>query len=110
MTDSTEPQFAVYSVTYREDGAAVFRLSPSHKALLVYLAANAGETVMDWKSAEMRRTAEMEKRKETIREHMSHLIRLGLMAEIPLVASERVLLRLTDMGRNVASEYLKHVQ
>ncbi len=99
----------VYKLVFKEDGTADLTMSQAHQAFLIYLARNGGETVMDWQSAEMRRTAEMVARRESIREHMKHLIDMGLISEIPLVLGDRVMLRLTDMGRNIASQLIEKV-
>lgn len=101
--ESEPEKLIVYHVRPRPDGNLDVRISTAHKAFVLYLAKNGGETVMDWNAAERRRTSEMEKRGESIREHMAHLVALGVVSEVPLIGSNRVLVRLSDIGRNVAS-------
>lgn len=101
--EAKQELFHVYKVVPKENGEFEFTMSRAHKAFVLYLAQNGGESVMDWESAEKRRTSDMEKRGETIKEHMSHLVRLGLVTETQLLLGTRVLVRLTDMGRNIAS-------
>lgn len=108
-SEASEPEperFIAYHVRPRPDGNLDVRISDAHKALVLYLSKEGGEAVLDWDAAERRRTSEMEKRKETIKQHMAHLVTLGVITEVPLFGTGRYVIRLTDMGRNIASAIL----
>jgi hypothetical protein len=103
------PTHIVYELKLREDGTAIVNLSNAHKAWLKYLAVNSGEIVINWEHAEAQRVTPVAMRRETIKEHMAHLNRMGLTTEMPLVTSQRCLVRLTDMGRNIVTQIMGEI-
>lgn len=91
----------VYQLRIRDDGQATVTLSIFHRTFLAYLAKLGGESSMDWTSAENQRAR---KGPQTIEQEMKPLFEMGLLTETPIVGTGRVLLRLTDAGRNVVSQ------
>lgn len=92
--------FIVYEIKPIADnpGTVSVRLSMTHRSYIRYLAERGGEVPFDYGivSSEVKR-------------HLKDLVEMGILSETPIVGSDgrRVIQRLSDMGRNVATVIIK---
>lgn len=86
----TKNLLMVYDIVHRPDGFSELKLSQTHVQYLVLIAQRGGEIRWDYRKVT-----------KEAGDHIRRLVEVGCIRELPLIGTEEVVHKLTDMGKRV---------